>query len=311
MNSEYKELLTAKDASELLQINEKKVYALAQAGKIPGTKITGKWIFPRAELEAFLKASAQQRLRKPFFESVINRKVILICGSNDPLLCVTQGIFHGIHDGFTLFTSNVGSGEGLRLLKEGFCHIAVSHLYDPETEDFSFPFLGKYFERTEDLVLVNLFYRNVGFVSKDVPVENFADCAERGLRLVNRQKYSGIRTLADHMIAQENINVSNIKGYNHEVFTHLDVIHHIMSGHADTGIATEAVARSSSLVFSNIFEERFDMIIPKEIFFDKNIQVFVEFIRSDTFSDLIETTSGYNQRDTGKILYPRTTQERS
>ncbi|MBW2638231.1 MAG: substrate-binding domain-containing protein, partial [Deltaproteobacteria bacterium] len=198
-----------------------------------------------------------------------------------------------------------GSGEGLHLLKEGFCHIAVSHLYDPETDDFSFPFLGRYFERTEELVLVNLFYRNVGFVAKEVPVETFADCIDRGLRFVNRQKDSGIRTLADHMIAKENINASDIKGYENEVFTHLDVIHHIMSGRADAGISTEAVARSSGLVFSSIFEERFDMIIPKEIFFDKNIQVFVEFIRSSQFKDMIETMSGYNQRDTGKILYPK------
>jgi putative molybdopterin biosynthesis protein len=307
MSAENKELLTAKEASDLLHINEKKVYSLAQEGKLPGTKITGKWIFPRGELEAFLIARAQQTLRKSFFESVINRKVILICGSDDPLLSVAQGIFHTMHDDFTLFTSSVGSGEGLRLLKDGFCHIAVSHLYDPETDDFSFPFLGRYFERTEDLVLVNLFYRNIGFVAKEVPVESFSQCVERGLRFVNRQRYSGIRTLADHMIATENLNISDIKGYGNEVFTHLDVIHHIMSGRADAGIATETVARSSGLAFSNIFEERFDMIVPKEIFFDKNIQVFVEFIRSAEFSDMIETMSGYNRRDTGKILYPKTT----
>lgn len=305
MNAENKELLTAKEASNLLHINEKKVYALAQEGKLPGTKITGKWIFPRAELEEFLKAKAQQSLRKSFFESVINRKVILICGSDDPLLSAAQGLFHHMNDGFTLFTSSVGSGEGLHLLKEGFCHIAVSHLYDPETDDFTFPFLGRYFERTEDLVLVNLFYRNIGFVTKELPVGTFAECVDRGLRFVNRQRYSGIRTLVDHMIAKENISVADIEGYNDEVFTHLDVIHHIMSGRADAGIATEAIVRSSGLVFSSFFEERFDMIIPKEIFFDKNIQVFVEFIRSPQFTDLIKTMSGYNQRDTGKILYPK------
>jgi putative molybdopterin biosynthesis protein len=111
------------------------------------------------------------------------------------------------------------------------------------------------------------------------------------------------------MIAKEGLNISDIKGYDDEVFTHHDVIRQIMSGRADAGIATEAVAQSSGLSFFNIFEERFDMIIPKEIFFDKNIQVFVEFIRSATFNDLIETMSGYNNRDTGKILYPKTPQQ--
>jgi putative molybdopterin biosynthesis protein len=305
MKSENKELLTAKEASALLHINEKKVYALAQEGKLPGTKITGKWIFPRAELEALLITKAQQTLRKSFFESVINRKVILICGSDDPILSAAQGIFHNLYSDFTLFSSTVGSGEGLRMLKEGFCHIAVSHLYDPEADDFTFPFLCKYFERNEDLLLMNLFYRTVGFASREAPVRTFAECINRKLRFVNRQKDSGIRTLIDHLIAKEHLAISDIKGYENEVFTHLDVIQHIMSGLADVGIATESVASSSGLLFSNIFEERFDMVIPKEIFFDKNIQVFIEFIRSATFNVLIEKMHGYNHKDTGKILYPK------
>ncbi len=38
--------LSVRQAAEYLQVNEKKIYALASEGKIPGTKITGKWLFP-------------------------------------------------------------------------------------------------------------------------------------------------------------------------------------------------------------------------------------------------------------------------
>jgi len=60
MREKPNDLLTAREASQLLNINEKKVYALAQEGKLPGTKVTGKWIFPRPELEEYLRSMAQQ-----------------------------------------------------------------------------------------------------------------------------------------------------------------------------------------------------------------------------------------------------------
>ncbi|MDD5722951.1 MAG: helix-turn-helix transcriptional regulator [Syntrophales bacterium] len=299
-------LLTAQEASRLLNINEKKVYALVQEGKLPGTKVTGKWIFPRAELEEYLRLKAQHTLRRSFFESVINKKVILVCGSDDPVLSMAQGFFHQDHPDYTLFSSSVGSGEGLSLLSEGFCHVAVCHLYDPGADDFNFPVLGHYFEHTDNLTLVNLFYRRVCFVAKDHEVTSFADLVGRDLRFINRQKGSGIRALVDHLIDTENVSASDIKGFEDEAFTHLDVINHISSGRADAGIVTESAARSANLHFCRILEERFDMVVRKEIFFDKNIQAFVEFIRSDRFRGLLQDMKGYDCRDTGKIMYAKT-----
>lgn len=308
MDEKNKGLLTAQEASQLLNINEKKVYALAQEGKLPGTKVTGKWIFPRAELEEYLRSKAQQTLRRSFFESVINRKVILLCGSDDPVLSMAQGFFHREHPGYTLFSSSVGSGEGLKLLSEGFCHVAVSHLYDPGADDFTFPFLGRYFEHTDTLTLVNLFYRRVGFVSRDQEVDSFADLTGRGLRFINRQKGSGIRALVDHLIDTEGVPASDIRGFEDEAFTHLGVINHISGGSADAGIVTESAARGANLSFHNILEERFDMVVRKEIFFDQNIQAFVEFLKSDRFRGLLKDMQGYDSRDTGKIMYANTTE---
>jgi putative molybdopterin biosynthesis protein len=306
MDEKGTELLTAQEASQLLNINEKKVYALAQEGKLPGTKVTGKWIFPRAELQEYLRSKAQQTLRRSFFESVINRKVILVCGSDDPALCMAQGCFHKEYPDYTLFSSSVGSGEGLRLLSEGFCHVAVCHLYDPDTGDFNFPFLHSYFEHPDALTIVNLFYRCIGFIAKDQEVTSFADLAGHGLRFINRQRGSGIRALVDHLIDTEGVSASDIRGFEDEAFTHLDVINHISSGRADAGIVTESVARSSSFPFHKILEERFDMVVRKEIFFDRNIQAFVEFLKSGRFRGLLNGMEGYDSRDTGKIMYAKT-----
>jgi excisionase family DNA binding protein len=304
---ENNELLTAKEAADFLKINEKKVYTLAQCGKLPGTKVTGKWIFPKAELETFLRTKAQESVRKSLFESMINKKVVLICGSDDPIMCMAQGLFHKRHPEFTLFASSVGSGEGLKLLRDGFCHIALSHLFDHVSGDFNFPFIDDVFDNPESLVVINLFYRNIGFASKAEPVRSFHDIISKNLRFINRQNYSGIRTLIDHLLKEAKGAPGNIRGYENEAYTHYDATRHIVNGDADVGIATESVVRYANLNFAKIFEERFDMIVHKDTFFDQNIQVFVDFLRSEEFAVLLNTMTGYNSRDTGKVMYAKQT----
>ena len=46
--------MSVKQVAEYLNLNEKKVYALVNEGKIPGTKITGKWMFPRELVDRWI-----------------------------------------------------------------------------------------------------------------------------------------------------------------------------------------------------------------------------------------------------------------
>ena len=41
------DMMNTKDVAAYLGINEKQVYALIKAGRIPGTRVTGKWVFPK------------------------------------------------------------------------------------------------------------------------------------------------------------------------------------------------------------------------------------------------------------------------
>lgn len=305
MNDEYRDFLTVKEVSELLHINEKKVYSLALSGKIPGTKVTGKWLFPTVELQEFLKEKARKTIQRFSMEIDRGRKVILLSGSDDPIITMVQGIFHSRHTDIAVYSSSVGSGEGLRLLKDGFCHIALSHLYDPATDDYTFPFIHDLFENPDDLVVINLFYRSIGFISKNQIVRSFHDILEENLRFINRQARSGIRNQVDHIIATEGIDAHEIQGYASEAYTHFEVAYHIFSGDADAGIATETIAHQASLHFHKLFEERFDMVIYKDVFFEHHIQIFAEFIRSEIFTNILKNMRGYDPRDTGRVLFPK------
>lgn len=304
-NKEYdKEFMSARDVSRLLDVNEKKVYTLAQGGKIPGTKITGKWLFPKTELEQFLRRKARSTLRKFSTEFAMVKNILLVAGSDDPIMYPVQGIIHSLHPDFVLFLASVGSSEGLRLLGRSFCHVALSHLHDQESGDFTFPFLQTFFDFPAQLAVINLFHRTVGFISRDKPVHAFSEIASKGLRFINRQPGSGIRTRIDRMMEDEQVGSDRIQGYIDEVNTHFSVANHILSERADVGVATESVARYAHLQFTKLFEERFDMVVYKESFFEQNVQIFVEFIRSGAFLELIANFKGYSSRDTGKVIYP-------
>jgi len=51
--------LDVKQAAEYLNLNEKKIYALVSEGRIPGTKVTGKWIFPRELIDRWMLESSR------------------------------------------------------------------------------------------------------------------------------------------------------------------------------------------------------------------------------------------------------------
>ncbi len=311
MADEIKELLTVREASKLLKINEKKLYALLRDGKLPGTKVTGKWLFPRLELEEFVRGKAMGSVKRSFWKSLASKKVLLLCGSDDPVIAMAQGMFHRMEPDLLLFSTSVGSREGIRMLRDGYCTLATSHLYDHENRDFTFPFLGEYFHDPDEVVVVNLFYRNIGYVSRDSSIISLKECIRRGMRFVNRQKGSGVRALVDHIMEEEGVGPEELAGYDSEVFTHFDAARHVSDGSADFGVASESVSVNSKLAFTRIFEERFDLVVKREEFFDRHVQAFVEFIRCERFKDLLGALKGYSNRDTGRVMYPQGVQGRA
>jgi putative molybdopterin biosynthesis protein len=40
------EVMNTKEVARYLDIHEKQVYGLIKSGRIPATRVTGKWIFP-------------------------------------------------------------------------------------------------------------------------------------------------------------------------------------------------------------------------------------------------------------------------
>jgi putative molybdopterin biosynthesis protein len=151
-----------------------------------------------------------------------------------------------------------------------------------------------------------MFYRQVGFMivkSRGGIFKGWESLTHKKVRFINRQKGSGVRLLVDRELEERGISGDDIKGYDDEVYTHFEVGLALVSGEADVGIASAAVAKILDLDFQPIISERFDMILDKNTFFQPAIQTFMEALKSDQFKNRVSKIGNYDFKDTGRIFH--------
>ncbi len=297
--------MNTKEVAEYLNIHEKQVYALIKAHKIPCTRVTGKWIFPKHLIDEWITANSQEAIKQSDDTVLPVRGSLLAAGSNDPILDILLNDTKQAHPDLYIFTCSTGSTGGLKLLGEQRIDLAWCHLFDPQSGGYNIPYLSEFLEGRK-IAVVHLFYRELGFVSSSDLVNNvrsFKDLLNPDIRFINRQKGSGTRVLLDYRLAEAGIEPSGIKGYENEVYTHFEVGLGILSGSANAGIATIAVSKLFGLPFAPIIKESFDMVLPQETFFDKNVQAFMETLKSPSFRQKVKPLGDYDFSESGKIIY--------
>ena len=301
------EMMSTKEVAKYLGIHEKQVYALIKSKRIPSTRVTGKWVFPRKLIDEWIESDAKTGLEQARQKSRKIEGALLASGSNDPILDMLQTYLKKSYPEFYIFSANTGSTEGLKALNMGYTDIAWSHLLDPKSGEYNIPFLSTYLPNLKPVV-VNLFRRDLGFVvAKKNPyrIQGFEDLTKKGVRFINRQKGAGTRVLLDHHLKRLKISPSQINGYEREVYTHFEVGLSILSKEADVGIATMVVSQLLGLPFIPITRENFDMLMDQSAFFGKGIQAFIEVLNSKDFRNRVEGLGNYDFKQSGKIIYSK------
>ena len=296
-------MMNTREVAEYLDIHEKQVYALIKEKKIPCTRVTGKWIFPRYLIDEWIATSARDSI--DFLASHHKQPgTLLAAGSNDPILDILLGSINRTGE-FFLFSTSTGSTKGLKLLGEKQTDIAWCHLLDPETEEYNIPYLSRYLPGM-NIALVHMFYREIGFIyspSLKSPIKDFSDLGKGDVRFINRQEGSGTRLLLDYNLQKKGITPEQITGYQDEVCTHFETGLAIVAHEADAGISTIATAKIFGLDFTPIVRESFDMVLSKDTFFNKGVQIFIEMLNSETFRKKVAPLGNYDFSESGKILF--------
>ncbi|MFQ5841563.1 MAG: substrate-binding domain-containing protein [Thermodesulfobacteriota bacterium] len=301
-----KEMLTAKEVAEYLNLNEKIIYRLVREGRLPGARITGKWTFSRSQLREWIESHSLEGIGSfPVLSTSKAKNALFIAGSDDLLLSrVLAKILHAECPELLTFYATTGSLEGIRAIREGTAHLAGVHLYHPQSGEYNLPYLGNFVPKERPFVF-NLAYRNQGWMFRQKGCPAFrgaADLLQPGIRLINRERGSGTRVLLDYLLAQDKINPKEVVGYTDEVYTHLEVGLAILERQADVGLGIQPVAEFLGLRFFPVTTERYDLLVPQGSLTMEPVRIFFNLLNSRRFLKEAKALSGYDLKDSGKML---------
>lgn len=185
-----------------------------------------------------------EALLAPVVRAVPER--LRLAASHD--LALADWIEHGRRITFDLYWR--GTDEALAGLGRDECDIAGFHVPETWTAAQAGNWLGHWL-KPELHVCLPFMRRCQGLiVASGNPhrLQTLSDASRRGLRMVNRQRGSGTRTLIDQLLAADGLRPESIAGYAHEEFTHEAIAATISGGQADVGVGIEAAARRYDLV---------------------------------------------------------------
>lgn len=295
------ELMNTREVARYLGINDKKVYFLAKAGKIPCTRVTGKWTFPKKLIDRWIEESASGLVERK--AKTEERDFLLAAGSDDPSLGILHDLYEAETQTASFFMTTIGSSAGLAAIRSGVADFATAHLLEPARTGADN--LAPQELLPSDTVVVELFYRELGMLvaaGNPKSIKSLRDLARPKLRIINRQPGSGTRIYLDQELSRFRLNGKKISGYDSIVSTHLEVGLRVLGGAADVGLATLTTAQLLGLDFIPFIRERFDLLVPKDRFFTRGIQALLGIVGSREFRERVDSLGGYDVTESGRII---------
>jgi putative molybdopterin biosynthesis protein len=286
--------LTTKELAELLRIKERKVYELVSDNVIPVSRVTGKLLFPRDIIEAWLNRHTEFGAG----EAALTVHEPVIAGSHDPLLEWALR-----ESGAGLAVLSDGSVDGLKRLAAGTAVAAGIHLPEDDGDGFNVGWVRRHLSG-QPVVVIEWARRRQGLVvprGNPARIRSLADLA--GSTLIPRQEGSGSRKLLDRLLAALPPPVSAPTLIEPPARTEADIAHAVATGHADAGLAIAAAAHQYGLDFVALAEERYDLVVWRRDFFDAPLQRLMDFCRRPAFARRADELGGYDLSGFGRVHY--------
>ena len=233
----------------------------------------------------------------------IDRTIVAI-GSHDLVIDLAAAALRDADPAVTLASSAVGSLAGLQALRDGLCHLAGCNLFDPDTGEYTLPYLPRVLGDAE-VNVVRLVHREQGLIvapGNPLEITSIADLRRPGLRYVNRQPESGTRVLLDHELRRRGIDPGEVAGYRREERTHLAVAAAVAGGRADVGLGILAAARVHGLDFVPVRQEPYDLVVPRDSYDSALLAPLWTLLADPTFHTTIQSLGGYSTTQTGHLI---------
>ncbi|MFC7392127.1 substrate-binding domain-containing protein [Scopulibacillus cellulosilyticus] len=302
---------TTEEVSKILKVSKLTVYDLIKKGKLPAYQVGRQKRIEAKDLEAYInqtKSGLPQMNGKVTHHNIEDSSASLrsiIISGQDMVLDMLGSLIEKSHPGYRSLRSYEGSLNSLISMYKGECDIVSMHLFDGDTGEYNIPYVKKILVNDRYIVL-NLLSRRAGFyVQQGNPkqIKSWEDLTDSNVKIVNREKGSGARTLLDEQLRIHHISTSTINGYDQEETNHLAVAAAIAQGKADAGVGIEKAAKIVGVEFIPLIKERYDIVLIKSEQNLELIDIIKSHLLSDSFKKEIESIGGYDVSMTGSIIY--------
>ena len=283
---------------------------LIRRGEIHSYKIGRKVRFTQDDIDAYIARSRHEHSTRPV-KNIDTHSTLLTPEAEQDPACILSGqdvvldiLANYLQQyGVNAARTYLNSFEGLLSLYQGNIQVAACHLFDGY--DYNTSFVRSLMPGVPAM-LVNISYRTQGFyVQKGNPknIKGWSDLVRDDISVLNRRVGSSARILMDTQLKRLGIPVSKVKGYDKIMQSHLTMAAAIAAGEADLAIGTERISRQiENLDFIPLLEERFDLVIKKEMLETKAVQTLLKVLNMPAFREEIARFSGNDYRDMGKII---------
>lgn len=294
------EFLTTSEAADYLRLGERKLYELVTAGAIPCSKVTGKWLFPRHELDLWVLSG----LSRPPGMTAADPPAI-VGGSQDDLLEWSLR-----ESGSGLASLNEGTMRGVDRLKRGEVMATAIHFHgnDITANAQGDPNIAaaRAIPGLHDTVLVGIVRREQGLlVAPGNPkrLHTLPDVVASGARIAVRQAGAGAQLLLEELLARIGASPRDLRRLEPPCLTGPDLAAAVRAGDADCGIATRAAARSAGLDFVALLWEDFDLLMRQRSYFRPPMRAVIGFLAGARLRQRAAELSGYDTAPAGQIRY--------
>jgi putative molybdopterin biosynthesis protein len=291
------QLFTTSEAAAYLRLKERKIYEMVAEGSVPCTKVTGRWLFPKAELDQWLASSVSRPdgMTRP-------EPMPIVAGSHDPLLEWALR-----ESGSGLATLAVGSESGFNRFVAGEAIAASMHLHaleDAEADANVAAMAGR--SDLQDAVMIAFCRREQGFLvvpGNPLKLNSIEDVIAKHARICLRPKGAGAQLLLLALLHRAKAALDQLVTDSPVCPTGPDIAQAIRAGRADTGIATRSVANSAGLDFVPIVWESFDLVMRQRDYFHPPLQALLGFLRSDELAARAKEMGGFDLSEAGKVRF--------
>ena len=302
--------LSTQEVADILHVSKSTVYDLIRRGEIHSYKIGRKVRFTQDDVDAYIARSRHEHSTRPVKNMDTHSTLLtpekdkqpeLILSGQDVVLDILANFLQ--QEGVSTARTYLNSFEGLLSLYQDNIQVAACHLFDGY--DYNTSFVRSLMPGVP-AVLINISYRTQGFyVQKGNPkgIKGWSDLGRKDITVLNRAAGSSARILMDTQLKRMGIPASRVKGYTKIMKSHLTMAAAIATGEADLAIGTERISRQmENIDFIPLLEERFDLVIKKEMMDTEPVNKLLEVLNHPVFRKEVTRFSGNDYRDMGRII---------